>query len=237
MPEATSEQRTWLGRIRDNALTLLRLIVQLLDFSKIEAGAMELARERFTLDAIVIKVAGDMRAIAGTHGTEVAVDLAAEPLPIVGDPARVEEIITNLASNALKFSRGRPIALTLSRGVLDVEPPWHRIVPEPGPEARGQAYAQVVVVDAGEGIQPDDLRRLFVAFQQLDGSSTRRHGGTGLGLTIASRLAAAMRGHIAVRSTPGQGSTFAFLVPIAPDAAAARAPAAAPTHAVGAAGL
>jgi signal transduction histidine kinase len=92
--------------------------------------------------------------------------------------------------------------------------PWQRVVPDPGPDARGREYAEIDVVDTGVGIRPEDLRRLFVAFLQLDGSSTRRHEGTGLGLAISARLAASMGGHIAVRSTPGQGSTFALLLPV-----------------------
>jgi signal transduction histidine kinase len=215
MPDATTEQRTWLARIADNATTLYRLIVQLLDFAKIEAGAMQLARERFTLDAIVTKVGDDMRAIAGNEGAAVAVEIAADPLPVVGDRGRVEEILSNLAANALKFSRNQPIVIRLGPGSIDGEPPWDRLVPDPGPEARGQRYAEVAVVDRGEGIRIEDLRRLFVAFRQLDGSSTRRHGGTGLGLAISARLAAAMHGYIAVHSVPGIGSTFALLLPLA----------------------
>ena len=214
MPDATGEHRGWLARIRDNALTLYRLIVQILDFSKIEAGAMRLARERFTLDGIVSKVAADMQAIAGADGPEIRTEIAADAPPILGDPARTEEILTNLASNALKFSGGQPIVLRLRRNHIAASP-WDRIVPEPGPESHGYDYAEVAVVDGGEGIAKADLHQLFVAFRQLDGSSTRRHGGTGLGLAISARLAAAMRGHIAVRSRDGAGSTFALLVPVA----------------------
>jgi len=213
MDEATTEQRAWLARIRENALTLYRLIVQLLDFAKLEAGAMQLVSERVVLDAIVTKVAGDMRAIAGANGVAVDVELPADPTIVAGDAERVEEIITNLAANALKFSGGRPITITATRTTIDAAP-WDRIVPDPGPSP-APGYAEVAVVDRGEGIRSEDLRRLFVAFQQLDGSSTRRQGGTGLGLAISARLASAMGGHIAVRSTPGVGSTFAFLAPLA----------------------
>jgi len=95
------------------------------------------------------------------------------------------------------------------------EPAWDRVVPEPGPDTKGQAYLEIAVDDRGGGIRREELRRLFVAFQQLDGSSSRRHEGTGIGLALSARLAAAMRGHIAVRSTPGVGSTFALLLPAA----------------------
>ncbi len=213
-PDATETQRGWLGRIHENALTLLRLIVQLLDFSKIEAGALELVHERVHIHAIVAKVAEDIRAIAGPHGTAVDVEIGGESPALIGDGARVEEIVTNLASNALKFSDGRPITLQVTVGAIHDEP-WDRIVPDPGFNAVGRSYVRVAVIDRGTGVRREDLRRLFVAFQQLDGSSTRRHGGTGLGLAISARLAAAMQAHIAVRSRVGEGSTFALVAALA----------------------
>jgi signal transduction histidine kinase len=213
LDNATPEQRGWLNRIHENALTLYRLIIQLLDFSKIEAGALPLAREPINLPTIVTKVADDMRAIAGELGTLVETEVPEAPPLVLGDPGRVEEIVSNLAANALKFSGGRPIRLALRIGQLHATP-WQRVVPDPGPDARGREYAEVDVTDTGVGIRPEDLRRLFVAFLQLDGSSTRKHEGTGLGLAISARLAASMGGHVAVRSTPGQGSTFALLLPV-----------------------
>jgi signal transduction histidine kinase len=227
---ATVEQRGWLARIQENALTLYRLIVQILDFSKVEAGALELAREPMNLSSIVSKVADDMRAIAGDAGSLVEAAVPAAPPVVLGDAGRVEEIVSNLAANALKFSGGRPINLTLRTSPLHATP-WQRVVPDPGPDARGREYAEIDVTDTGVGIKTEDLRRLFVAFLQLDGSSTRRHEGTGLGLAISARLAAGMGGHIAVRSTPGQGSTFALLLPVE-TARPALAPAAADEPAV-----
>jgi len=216
LDNATPEQRGWLARIHENALTLYRLIIQLLDFSKIEAGALPLAREPVSLTTIVTKVAADMRAIAGDLGTLVETTVP-ETIPVVlGDTGRVEEIVSNLAANALKFSGGRPIQLVLRVGTLDATP-WQRVVPDPGPDSRGREYAEIVVTDTGVGIRREDLRQLFVAFRQLDGSSTRKHEGTGLGLAISARLAASMGGHVAVRSQPGEGSTFALLLPIGDD--------------------
>ncbi len=237
--DTTTMQLAWLGRIRENALTLYRLIVQLLDFSKIEAGALDVAYEHVHLQAIVAKVAEDMRAIAGPHGTPVTVEIVEGDSPaLIGDGARVEEILTNLASNALKFSAGRPITLRVTTGAIDDEPVWNRIVPDPALDATSRTYVRVAVIDRGAGIRAEDLRRLFVAFRQLDGSSTRRHGGTGLGLAISARLAAAMHAHIAVRSRVGEGSTFALVAPLAEpatttasDSTAARNPANAETPA------
>ena len=215
MPGATAEQRGWLARIHENSVALYRLIVQLLDFSKMEAGALELARDPLGLPAIVDKVAGDMRALAGDVASLVEVTLPTDAPRVIGDGARVEEIVTNLAANAVKFSGGRPIRLALRTTSIHATP-WQRVVPDPGPDARGREYAEIAVTDTGVGIRPEDLRRLFQAFFQLDGSSTRRHEGTGLGLAISARLAASMGGHIAVRTAPGEGSTFALLLPIEP---------------------
>jgi signal transduction histidine kinase len=210
------EQREWLQRIQANATTLYRLIVQLLDFSRMQAGAMRLQREPVDLAAVVSKVAADMRAIAGDGGVGVGTEINGDLPSVMGDPGRIEEIVTNLAANALKFSAGRPIQLALRRGSLGVTGYWERVVPIPAPVVAADLdFAEISVTDRGVGIERADLRRLFVAFQQLDGSSTRRQGGTGLGLAISARLAAAMGGHIAVRSAPGRGSTFALFLPVA----------------------
>jgi signal transduction histidine kinase len=212
-----AEQRAWLRRIRENAATLYRLIVQLLDFSKIEAGALKLERAPVDLPSILAKVASNMRAIGGEDGPEVRIAVEDDVTSVIGDPARIEEIVTNLAANALKFSEGHPVTLSLKPGVIYGEPAWQRLVPDPGPDAEAGAWVEIGVTDRGVGIHGEDLRRLFVAFQQLDGSSTRRQGGTGLGLAISARLAAAMHGHIAVRSAPGTGSTFSLFLPVLPD--------------------
>jgi len=219
---ATTEQRGWLTRIHENALTLYRLIVQLLDFSKMEAGALALAHDPVDLGAILTKVRNDMRAIAGDGGAQVSALVPENPPAVSGDAGRIEEIVANLAANALKFSSGRPVELALRVGSLDPVA-WQRIVPEPGPDARHRRYAEIAVRDGGVGIRSEDLRRLFVAFLQLDGSSTRRHEGTGLGLAISARLARNMGGHIAVHSVPGEGSTFALFLPVDPHAVGADA--------------
>ncbi len=216
MVDGSEAERSWLRRIRENAATLYRLIVQLLDFSKIEAGALQLERAAVDLSAIVTKVAADLRAIAGDDGCEIRVQLSTDIPVVVGDSARIEEIVTNLAANALKFSEGRPVILSLQPSTVSQGAGWQRLVPDPGPDADAGAWAEIAVRDGGVGIHAKDLSRLFVAFQQLDGSSTRRQGGTGLGLAISARLAQAMRGHIAVRSMPGAGSTFAVLLPVMP---------------------
>ncbi len=215
LDDTMPEQRQWLERIVANATTLYRLIVQVLDFARMEAGAMRLQSEPVDLGSVVLKVAADMRAIAGDGGVHVGAEIPVDPPRVTGDPERIQEIVTNLAANALKFSSGRPIQLSLSRSTLAVDQSWQRVVPAAA-EARAADFAEISVTDSGIGIDHRNLERLFVAFQQLDGSSTRSQGGTGLGLAISAGLAAAMNGHIAVRSTPGRGSTFALLLPVVP---------------------
>lgn len=213
MSDASPDVLAWLGRIHENAVALYRLVGQLLDFSNLETGELRVTREPVRLDTIVDKVADQVRTLLAAPAVEVACGVS-EPTA-VGDSARVEEILTQLTSNALKFSGNQLVRMRVGTAALYGEPAWDRVVPEPGPDTKGQAYLEIAVDDRGGGIRREELRRLFVAFQQLDGSSSRRHEGTGIGLALSARLAAAMRGHIAVRSTPGVGSTFALLLPAA----------------------
>ena len=213
MADASPDTRGWITRIHENAVALYRLVGQLLDFSNLESGRLQVTREPVRLDTIVDRVADQVRTALAAPAVEV--DCGMPEPTAVGDSARVEEILTQLASNALKFSGGQLVRMRVGTAALYGEPPWDRVVPEPGPDAKGQAYLEIAVDDRGGGIRRDELRRLFLAFHQLDGSSSRRHEGTGIGLALSARLAAAMRGHIAVRSTPGVGSTFALLLPAA----------------------
>jgi len=213
MSDASPDVLAWLARIHENAVALYRLVGQLLDFSNLESGELRVTREPVRLDTIVDKVADQVRTLLAAPTVEVAFGVS-EPTA-VGDSARVEEILTQLTSNALKFSGNQLVRMRVGTAALYGEPAWDRVVPEPGPDTKGQAYLEIAVDDRGGGIRREELRRLFVAFQQLDGSSSRRHEGTGIGLALSARLAAAMRGHIAVRSTPGVGSTFALLLPAA----------------------
>ncbi len=164
---------------------------------------------------------GAMRTIAADLESAFCIEIADEDLP------HLRTIRDVLQCVRLRLWERRAAA-------LDRDPPWQRIVPEPEPLCAAQHYVEIAVTDRGHGIGPGDLRRLFGAFQQLDGSSTRRHGGTGLGLAISARLAAAMHGHVTVHSTPGVGSTFALHLPVAAVAAEgasvkAAAPAAPPS--------
>ncbi len=221
MPNLTADERGWLARISENAGALHRLIVQLLDFSNLEAGTLTITRQSLRIDAIVEKVATELRATAESPGADISVEAAPETRAAIGDPERVESVVASLLTNAVKFAGGQPVVVRIGPATLAGEHGWDRVVPETGPDVATRRYTQAAVVDCGAGIERDDLRRLFVGFQQLDGSSTRRHGGTGIGLALSARLAAAMQGHIAVRSRPGAGSTFALLLPADDDVSVA----------------
>ena len=180
--------------------SLLRIINDILDFSKFEAGHLEIESLDLDVKGVVEDVAGVVSnpLRSWTHHPEaVRFDLVVDPaIPrrLLGDPHRLLQVLLNLTSNALKFT---------SRGHVTVEA---RLV-ERGDDT---AVVRFEVRDTGKGIAEDDLQRLFQPFTQADSSTTREHGGTGLGLTISRQLVHGMGGTIEVTSTPGAGSTFAF---------------------------
>jgi PAS domain S-box-containing protein len=188
-------QRDYLQKIHHSAQHLLGIINHILDFSKIEAGRMELDLLDFSLDALMRNLAGQLGEAAGAKGLALEFDI--DPAlrgPLHGDPLRLEQVLLNFTSNAIKFSEQGPIVVR-ARAV------------------RGSGADTLVrfeVRDRGIGIAPDELPRLFTPFHQADPSTTRRHGGTGLGLVISKQLAELMGGEVGVESTPGQGSTFWF---------------------------
>ena len=190
-----SEQREYLLMAKSSANALLSLINDILDYSKIEAGKLEIDAIDFNLADTI----GDTMKTLGvrTHqkGLELAYDFAADvPDFLVGDPGRVRQVIINLVGNAIKFTERGEVVLsvkTASRTDDDVQ-------------------LQFTVADTGIGIPAEKQAAIFDAFTQADGSMSRTYGGTGLGLTISSRLVALMRGRIWVESTLGQGSRFHF---------------------------
>ncbi len=196
--ELTEDQRQCLTTVRSAANNLLGIINDLLDFAKMEAGKMELDSADFSLRSAV----GDtMRALAiraHKKGLELIYHVQPDvPDGLVGDVGRLRQVLLNLVSNAIKFTDHGEVVVS--------------VAPSPGVATPGLAtHLRFTVRDTGIGIPPDQQQRIFRAFEQEDTSTTRRYGGTGLGLTIASRLVALMGGTIAVDSTPGQGSTFSF---------------------------
>ncbi|MES2860799.1 MAG: ATP-binding protein [Pseudomonadota bacterium] len=190
-------QREYLSIIRNSGDNLLSLLNDILDMTKIEAGKMTFEVIDVAIDDLHRRVTGPFVAQAEAKGLEFRSTFTGEmPATVRGDPLRVCQVIQNLLSNAVKFTE---------RGVVDYRVDATRI------DDRKIAFA-FSVTDSGAGIAPGDLERLFQPFTQADASSTRRFGGTGLGLTIARRMANIMGGDISVTSTEGQGSTFTFVV-------------------------
>ncbi|MES2018738.1 MAG: CHASE domain-containing protein [Pseudomonadota bacterium] len=206
------EQRNYLDMIRGAGKSLLGIIDDVLDFSKIEAGRMELAPETFDLDAVLNTCAAFMTVQAGDKDLELV--LSAQPqLPrrLVGDALRLQQVLSNLISNAIKFTAHGEVSLLAELVARDGD----------------QVQVRFVVTDTGIGIDAAQQLKLFSPFTQADASMTRRYGGSGLGLTISKNLVELMGGAIAVDSTAGGGSRFAVTLPfnVAPQAPARVLPA------------
>jgi PAS domain S-box-containing protein len=186
-------QRDCAETIRDSGRALLTLINDILDFSKIEAGKLELERINMDLRDTVEDVAHLLALQAHAKGLELTLDIDPKlPELLVGDPARVRQVLLNLGGNAIKFTAKGEVAIEL------------RVVEN---NADG-TVVRCEVRDTGLGIPPERLGKLFQPFSQVDASTTRRFGGTGLGLSIVWRLAKLMGGEVGVESTEGVGSRF-----------------------------
>jgi two-component system sensor histidine kinase/response regulator len=196
-----------LARIDGAAQHLLAIINDILDLSKIEAGRLELEQVDFELEAVIGRVVELVADRVRAKGVELVVDTGHLPGRLHGDPTRLSQALLNLLNNASKFTERGSIVLRCER------------LP---PDGQG-LLARFEVSDTGIGIEPEHLPRLFRPFEQADSSTTRRFGGTGLGLTITRRLAELMGGEVGVDSAPGRGSRFWFTARLAP----ARVPAAA----------
>jgi len=207
--ELTVEQREQLELVRDSARSLTALTNDILDFSKMESGRVSLEPVPFVVRDCVEEALRLLSVRAGREGLELSCRVAADvPERLVGDPGRLRQILVNLVGNAVKF--------TEAGGV--------RVRVEAEPLADGEVRLHVAVADTGIGIPADKQEAIFGAFQQADGSTTRRYGGTGLGLAIARQLVEAMGGRIGVESRAGEGSTFRFTIRLAEDGEARRSP-------------
>ncbi|CAI9412632.1 response regulator [Nocardioides sp. T2.26MG-1] len=195
LTELDDHQRRLAENLQGAGLTLLGIINDILDLSKIEAGKLELETADFDVRAVFDQVASVLSGPAHGKGLELVVACHPDvPTQLRGDAVRFGQILTNLGSNAVKFT---------DRGEVVIQA---RIVADSG----SQVVVRVDVADTGVGIEPEARERLFDAFTQADPSTTRRHGGTGLGLAISRQLATALGGEIWVESVPGRGSTFSF---------------------------
>ena len=193
--ELNSEQRDYAGMVRASADSLLTLINDILDFSKIEAGKLELETIDFKLRGSIEPTLKTLALRAHQKGLELNCSIEPDvPDALLGDPSRLRQILLNLLGNSLKFTEKGEINLMVQR--------------ESGDDAVTSLHFSVQ--DTGIGIPAEKQARIFEAFTQADGSTTRRFGGTGLGLTISRQLVQMMGGRIWVESALGQGSTFHF---------------------------
>ncbi len=224
-------QRSYLQKI-DTATQALRSVIDdVLDISKIEAGEMTLEEAGFDLHEMLDTVVSMSAVGASEKGVSVLLELPeALPTHLRGDLVRIRQILLNLMSNAVKFT---------ARGSVRLNVQWAAALPGQAPPQPGQpkrARLRFAVVDTGIGIEPEVLQRLFKPFTQADSSTTRRYGGTGLGLSIVRQLTELMGGEIGVFSTPGQGSEFWVVLPLAIDTEPPARPAVRTSGATGAAG-
>ncbi|WP_377702159.1 ATP-binding protein [Pseudoduganella sp. UC29_71] len=197
--DLTPEQRADIGLVKASADALLSIVNDILDFSKIEAGKLDLEDVPFDLRQMVEDSVRVMALRARQKGLALRCELsAALPRNVKGDPGRLRQVLINLIGNAIKFT---------SEGSVTV-------AAVPGREDDERCDITFSVTDTGIGIPQEKQKLIFEAFAQVDGSTTREYGGTGLGLTICRRLVILMQGQIGVASEPGQGSTFSFTVPL-----------------------
>jgi PAS domain S-box-containing protein len=187
------EQSKQLDMIRTSARHLLDLINDVLDISKIEAGQLDISLKSFDMRAVIEQVIRSANLIAEKKGLTVVTAIASNVGTIVSDHRRVEQVLINLVNNAIKFTEKGEIRIK-----CQISNNW----------------LETTVSDTGIGIRPEDIDKLFKPFRQLETGITRRHEGTGLGLSICKRLIEKLGGKITVESTWGEGSTFAFTIPV-----------------------
>jgi len=191
--DLTPKQRDYVSKVHNAGISLLGVINDILDFSKIEAGKLDIESTEFRLDDVVESVTTVTGQKANEKGLEFLVAVSQDiPQSLVGDPLRMGQIITNLVNNAIKFTE---------RGEVEVQA---ELLERTG----DKVCVKFSVRDTGLGMTPEQAAKLFQPFTQADASTTRKHGGTGLGLTICRRLVELMGGQIWLESEPGEGSEF-----------------------------
>lgn len=194
------QQREYAATLRSSAESLLVIINDILDFSKIEAGKLAIERISFSPAELVRGVVALFQARALEKNLQLSLALPDNPPPaLLGDPTRIRQILLNLVDNAIKFTHSGEVELHVAFETV-----------------RHEIGCRFSVRDTGIGIQPEVQTRLFQAFSQADSSTTRRYGGTGLGLAVSSQLAELMGGRIAVDSIPGNGSRFTLMLLLPP---------------------
>ncbi len=195
--ELSPKQKDYIDKIERSAQSLLGIINDILDFSKIEAGKLSIEQTEFDLEQLLDSVSNLITLKAQQKGLEIVFSIEKDvPMNLLGDPLRIGQIITNLCSNAVKFTENGEIVITTKLA-----------------SKTDDTYKlQFSVKDTGIGLTEEQKNKLFKAFSQADASTTRKYGGTGLGLTISKNLVEMMGGEIWVESEYGKGSTFSFTV-------------------------
>jgi two-component system sensor histidine kinase/response regulator len=213
--ELTVDQRDSLATVRTSADTLLSILNDILDFSKVESRKLELEAVPFSPHTTIADALKPLALRARQKGLELICDIDPDvPAGVVGDPTRIRQVLTNLVGNALKFTEHGHVFVSVRQDS----------------HAEGSTKLHFSVTDTGIGVAPEKHESIFEAFQQADGSTTRRFGGTGLGLTISATLVRLMGGRLWVESAPGEGSTFHFTVTLDVTGVPVRAPGALPQH-------
>ena len=190
----SGEQKEYLGDVLTSSRHLLQLINDVLDIAKVEAGKMQLQLERVAPLTMVSEACESLRAVAAQKQIVVSTEVDVELAEVVVDPPKFKQVLYNYLSNALKFTPdGGRVTVRVS--------------------GEGPDQFRLEVEDTGIGIKPEDVERLFTPFEQLDASTGKKYGGTGLGLVLTRRLVEMHGGMVGVRSTPGQGSVFSGVLP------------------------
>ncbi len=206
--DPTARQRDYLKKIQGSSQHLLGIINDILDLSKIEAGKMIVEHVDFALERVLDNVTALIAEKAAAKGLELIIDIARDvPAHLVGDPLRLGQVIVNFANNAVKFTEQGEVAIRIA-----VAHAFDR-----------EVLLKISVRDTGIGVTDEQRARLFRSFEQADTSTTRRYGGTGLGLVISKHLAELMGGEVGVESAAGAGSTFWFTVRVGYGQARSRA--------------
>ena len=192
--ELSRKQEDYLNKIQNSAHALLGIINDILDFSKIEAGKLDMEEIDFSLEEVLDNVSSLITIKAQEKGLELLFDTARDIPGLVGDPLRLGQVLINLCNNAVKFTEKGEIVISTR-------------IEKQSPD---RLTLRLAVRDSGIGMTKEQMSRLFQAFSQADTSTTRKYGGTGLGLTICKRLVGMMHGEIWVESQAGKGSEFIF---------------------------
>jgi PAS domain S-box-containing protein len=193
----SDEQREYLDLVKVSTNSLVTIINDILDFSKIEAGKLELDLARFSLTNLLTMTVKHLAVTARQKGLEISYHISpGTPDSLLGDEGRLRQVLTNLIGNAIKFTEKGSVRVRARTEI----------------QAQSEVVLRFEVADTGIGIPREKQDLIFDAFAQADGSTTRRYGGTGLGLTISRQIVELMDGHIGVESEPGKGTTFHFTV-------------------------